>query len=331
MKIPKAAVIALALVLASVARAEEAPRFTAVIADIRGPVTILQESAGESSRASIGRRLQVGDTLETGTGSSATIFLSGGQLLELLENSRIRITKDLHAESGSAKRLASMSRSSLRVLERGIWVMSDPGGSTLVAGLRGPAAPLAKPGSSGVIPLSPRHEVVLDTRPAFYWSGTDAPVRVVVARENRIVWRSHPAEGLTRPGSEDDALEPGGYTWWIETEGTSRPLSPKVPFEVAEESIIADATAFESTVADLEKSRGDGALSGFLKCAYYLEARAWSAVLVDSIGTTDPGSAEPGYEDRCTSAARSGMGLGLTHESLFRGLVSRGRTGGSSS
>jgi hypothetical protein len=263
----------------------------------------------------IGVRLLPGDVVRVGGGSSATVYLAGGGIVRVPAGNRIEIPKAAAvpktAPSGAVLTPAMSSRS-VEVLEAGLWVLNDPQGSVLLTAMRGGGDDWTEDPSAGPLPLSPRFETVLETRPRLLWIG-DAPVRLVIGRGQEIIWRSPPTAAkpapLTLPDSVPELRAGEVYRWWLESPDGGAPLSEAVPFRVADKKTQTDATRFEKELAGLAGSDDAPALASLLRCGYYVQVGAWTRVVsaASELHHRDPGSAAAA---RALDGSRQQMRLG---------------------
>jgi len=304
-------------------RAQERVDYVAVVADLHGGVRIHPPTGDGPHDARLGMKLSVGEVVETDKDASATIFLAGGQLIEVMAASRIRVTRDLAADSsGSPRRLNRLSSSTLEVLERGVWVLGDPKGSVLVGALRG--APSSAPiGNVPVEALSPRNETVFFPT-SFYWEGGEGAVRVVVARGEDVVWRGPEvaaSSGILQPA--DQRLEAGvDYTWWVESVSTGERLSGSAGFRTGRQSEEAARTEIEAVVSGLEASGTESSLAAFLACSFYREAGAWSRAIAASGGLRG----DEMLAAKTRELARLKMGLTVHGAERLRSLLTEGQS-----
>jgi hypothetical protein len=303
----------------------ETEGFTAVVADVRGVARVYRADGSGPYSASLGKRLRVGDTVETTADASVSIYLSGGQLLEVLGGSRVRITRDLTSDNEKQRYLGTLSARSLKTLEQGVWVLSDPKGSLLVGGLRGAKKTVPRTGSSspssGPLLLSPRNELVTDRLPVFYWKGAPGTVHVVVAQRGDAVWRSVgvKAAPLHYPPEAPALTADAEYEWWIEASGTGEALTRPSMFGVASEDTARARLDFERAMDELTQSADGDRITGFLRCAYYAELDAWSELL----DIADRLSRHDDTAEFATQAMRhiaNHMSLGLEDVALLRKL-----------
>ncbi|HEX6850516.1 MAG TPA: hypothetical protein VF139_03855 [Candidatus Polarisedimenticolaceae bacterium] len=251
--------LVLALFVVAAVAAGPAPEPAAgVLASAKGDVRVAARPAA------IGDRLAGGAAVETGHGSTATLYLAGGSIVRLGAGQRYVVP----APGSRAPDGARLDPDSAKVTESGLWVLSRPGGSVLLAAMRGDEA---VPDPRRARPLSPRYEVVSGT-PAFVAIGGPRPVHVVVAEGKKTVWRSAPVDG-EGPWSAPDlpSLAPGPlFSWRLESpEGEG--ITPWSPFRTA------PASTFEAGLSGLEPVEAD-----VLRLGYYLESQAWSPLLAAS-------------------------------------------------
>jgi hypothetical protein len=292
-------------------RFEEEPVRAAVVADLSGEVWVHPPDSGRPEPASLGRRLHVGETVETADHARATLFLAGGQLLEILEGSRIRISRDLASGPDEPRRKIKLADSSLKVLEKGVWILSGSEGSLLIGSMRGgDDRPAAAPGQGVPVLLSPRDENVMHGRPGFHWAGSVGPAYIKISAQGGSIWKSPEVvdSTYTYPDSEPP-LSPGiTYAWWIESTDTGAALTLPASFHVATLEGQTATEAFEATMIDMQESGASSSLTTFLRCAYYRESGAWTPLLAAaSPATTDDESSS--FVTRAREIAIAGLGL----------------------
>jgi hypothetical protein len=204
------------------------------------------------------------------------LYLAGGGIERVAEGGRFEVATAAAApekKAPAAKLSASMKES-----ESGLWVLNDPAGSTLVAGMRGDS--WEGPGAVAA-PLSPRYETAITRKPRFLASGVELPARIALAAGKDVLWRSG---SLTAgpPWSFDDlpALEAGKvYRWRIESEKEGASVSEWVPFRVPSATEAEANAAFETEMAALQASPEGAAAADVLRCGRYLESSSWTALL----------------------------------------------------
>lgn len=289
-----------------------------VLASVSGDVKIDRPGSTAPLAGAIGLRLEPGDAVRVGTGSSATVYLVGGGIVRIPAGSRIEIPKEAGemktaaagAGGSNAALRGAMSSRSVEVLEAGLWILNDPQGSVLLTSMRGAGDDWDLTENAGPLPLSPRFEMVLDQKPRLVWAG-EGPVRVVIGRGKEVVFRSAPATAasLTLPDTAPE-LHPGEvYRWWLEAPDGGAPLSESVPFKVADKKLQADATKFEKEVSSLAGNDDGPAIASLMRCGYYVQIGAWSRVVraASDLRRLDPASEAA---TRAIDGSRQQMRLG---------------------
>lgn len=292
-----------------------------VLATVSGEVGVERPGSGRPLAGTIGMRLQPGDAVRVGRGSSATIYLAGGGIVRVPAGSRIEIPQRPGGTSGGATGPGSgpagasapgaMSSRSVEVLEEGLWILNDPEGSVLLSAMRGDDEAWDDAGGSGPLPLSPRFETILDPRPLFVWSGSGGPVRVALARGKEVLWRSAPAASsyLILP-EEALKLRAGEvYRWWLESGDGGSPLGESVPFRLADKATQTDASRFEGEIDALARGDDGPVLASLLRCGYYIRVGAWSRVLAAASDLKQRDASSPAAS-RALYGCRQQMRLG---------------------
>jgi len=133
----------LSILLALASTGTPAPA-AGVLVSLKAPVRV--ERSGSSAPApELGMRLMKGDVVVVGKGGSAMLYLAGGGIEKVGEGGRFEL-------SGTPPKKLS---SSMKAAESGLWVLNDPSGSILVAGMRGDKWDEQ---NAAAAPLSPRYE-----------------------------------------------------------------------------------------------------------------------------------------------------------------------------
>ena len=169
--------------------------------------------------------------------------------------------------------------------------------------------------------LSPRRELIPHVSPTFFWRSDRADVRVTIARDGTILWRSKPTSGsvLAYP-REAQPLEPGArYDWWLETADGAR-LGTPTKFRVASEDVAKETAAFERAMRDLAGSGKGTTLVGTLRCAYYRQVGAWTEALAAAGQHAD---ADSPFADRIVIASQIHMSLAPDDMQALRTLIKR--------
>ena len=283
-------------------------RPAAVVASVDGRVWIQRTGASEPLAAELGTRLRTGDVVRADEASATTIYFSGGHIVRVPAGSRLEIISDAASAPDGTNRIARMSDRSLKVLEEGLWVLSDPRGGVLLQPMRG--GPWAAEDEAGDSLLSPRRETVTTLRPVFYWASAGGDVRITVGERGRVVWRSRKMSGssLVYPESAP-ALQPDRtYEWWLEAAGDQVPLTEAVSFTMPGVVLLQDMATFESEMRRFSPDDDADPVSSFLRCAYYEQLGAWSPFLWAASRLSGSGE-EGGFARRALTQARRRMGL----------------------
>lgn len=278
-----------------------------VLAAVEGTVWIDREGRDMPLTATIGMRLQPGDQVRTEADSSASVWVPGGIIFRVPPGNRVEISRDVAQMDGPEQ---PIQVGSLAILEEGIWVLSEPGGSLILGAMRGGSSdPAFDDGSPWL--LSPRQEVITEDRPSFIWSGAASPVRVVLSLNKDIVWRSKSSSdsSLYYPTSAPALAPSDQYQWWLEDVGSGEALTEAAPFRRGDESIMENIAAFEKEMAVITDGPNGAMVKAFMQCAFYERIQAWSRVLQASaeLQALQDGYSEPA--EKAATWARLGMGL----------------------
>lgn len=149
----------------AVAWAEEETDVVARVVGVAGEVTV--ESSGVTKKVGIGYALKKGDRLVTGSRASATLITAEDQKVTVHENSKVRVDRKLHAETGRQPSGGGLMKGLFGFVANKF--KSSKEASTLM----GNVAPLRGPEQEPTpVLLSPRNTWVLQLRPTLLWQGT---------------------------------------------------------------------------------------------------------------------------------------------------------------
>lgn len=311
----------LSFALPADATAPNMPRPAGVLAAVSGEVRVERPGSTSPLAGAIGTLLLPGDGVRVGRAASATVYLAGGGIVRVQAGSRIEIPKEAPMPAAVPPNAALSSRS-VQVLEAGLWVLNDPRGSVLLGAMRGDDSDWRGEGPDTQVPLSPRFETVLDSRPRLIWAA-EGPVRIALGRGKDVIWRSATTSAATLDLPDDvPALQAGQtYRWWLEgAEGA--PLSEAVPFRVADEGARSDAGRFEKEIATMSGGDDGPVVVSLLRCGYYVEVGAWSRVVTaaSDLKRRDPSSPAAA---RALDGSRQQMRLDADSLSRLAGATAR--------
>ncbi|MEO5989853.1 MAG: tetratricopeptide repeat protein [Candidatus Eisenbacteria bacterium] len=143
----------------------------AIIASLKGKVTVQSARGAEPATATFGRALEAGDRVQLAAGAAATILFNDGNVAELGERSTLTIGGAPKGGKGGGKlpgdvfaQVAKLSTGGSR--KSGLVVM----------------APMRSGGTvAGPEPIAPRQTDVLSDRPTFEWRAVEGAERYRIA------------------------------------------------------------------------------------------------------------------------------------------------------
>jgi hypothetical protein len=186
------------------------PTPVAVLAAVQGKVEVVPAKGGTPQRASFGRGLAAGDKVTVGAGSTATLFFSDGNVIELAEKSSVTVggRADQRAKMGPGAGLPGEVYANVSKFVTG---GSRQSGLMATSALRGSErAPLL---------LSPRKTEVLETQPAFTWRAVEGATRyrLKLSGESGELWsREVTGTRLDYPADATPLAAGADYLWEIE-------------------------------------------------------------------------------------------------------------------
>ena len=256
-----------------------------VLASMRPPVAVERAGSNAAPHVELGMRLEAGDVVKAGPGGGAIVYLAGGAIVHVKEGERLAVpARGAAARAGA--RDGALPAGVVKASESGLWILNDPEGSIVVAGMRGGSdAAWGVTPDLRVVPLSPRYEVTLTARPRFVAAGGPRPARISVATGKQVVWTSGGLDG-DGPWSPDGfpALDPSKlYAWRLESAADGAPVSEWVAFRVSPPAAADDAATFERRMADLSGAPGGATAADVLRCGRYLETSSWTPLLSAAI------------------------------------------------
>lgn len=203
-----------ALALAAPALADP----VAVMAAVQGKVQVVPAGGkGGAQRAVFGRALQRGDRVVVGTGGSATVFFSDGNVIELGEKSTVSIGGRVEGRGASALPGEVYSQ-----VSKFVTAGSRQSGLVGMSEMRG--------GGDEGAPLltAPRKTSILEATPSFRWRPVEGVSRYrvsVSSAEGGELW-SREVEGveLAYPSDAKPLATETDYLWEVEARSGTRTL-----------------------------------------------------------------------------------------------------------
>lgn len=178
----------------------------AIIASLKGKVTVQASRSAEPVAATFGRALEAGDRVQLAPGAAATILFNDGNVVELSEKSTLTIGGAPKGGKGGGKlpgdvfaQVAKLSTGGSR--KSGLVVMAPMRSGGVVAGPE---------------PIAPRQTDVLSDRPAFEWRAVEGAqrYRVTLSGDEGELW-AREATSATLPYPADvAALAPDRELLW---------------------------------------------------------------------------------------------------------------------
>lgn len=222
---------ALLAALAAVAHADP----VAVVAALKGEVTVVHARNATPVRATFGRPLEAGERVVVGAGGSASLFFSDGSILELGEKSSMTL----------GARPAKGAAASGEPLPAGVFeqVARYSTGGSRESGLIAQSALRSLRTAAGAEPVSPRSTSVLDGRPELRWRRATGATRYVVtlSSDSGPLWDAEAADTALAYPADAPELSPGGeFTWEV------RAFSGAGPVGVPSHATFRVAAAGES-------------------------------------------------------------------------------------
>lgn len=263
-RLPPVRSAALALCLAAMAAAlSSVPAAAdpfAIIASVKGRVQVARPSAAPQ-HATFGRPLERGDQVIVAPGSSATVYLSDGNVIELGEKSTITIGGKASSKTTAGAELPGGVYSQVSK-----FVTSGSRASGLVAmsTMRGGA-------ENSPIIEQPRKTDIMNDRPAFRWRAVPGAThyRVTLSGDAGDLWTHElAATSLDYPSDAKPLARDGDYLWKVEAFGDQGPIRDESSvFHV----IAADAaTTVQGDLKRIADSAGAATPAGYFLAGSYL-------------------------------------------------------------
>jgi len=248
-----------ALALALMASVGAADPF-AIIASVKGRVDVAAPSA-TPQKATFGHALERGDQVIVAPGSSATVYLSDGNVIELGEKSKITIGGKASSKTASGAELPGGVYSQV---SKFVTSGSRTTGLVAMSTMRGGE-------ESSPIIEEPRKSDVMTDRPAFRWRTVAGAThyRVTLSGDSGDLWtRELSATSLDYPGDAKPLARDGDYLWKVEAFGDSGPIRDESSvFHV----IGADAaTSVSGDLKRITESAGAATPAGYFLAGSYL-------------------------------------------------------------
>ena len=259
-------IVAVAVTCASVAMAEP----VAFIVAMKGPVTVAAVK-GVAAKASLGRPLERGDKVTVGSGGTASLFFSDGNIIELSAGSSMTVGGKLSA--ADAKRIGPGSGVSNEVFTRvSKFITSDKKQAGLVAlsPMRGaPRPPLL---------IEPRVSALLSNRPQFAWRsiGGASRYQITVTNEAGAVWTREVSDTTLAYPADADSLAAGSdYTWEVMAMSDTGPIPGEGAREQSTFHVLSEGEAEQvrDHLGDIQKAAGNDSEAGRYLAGSYLVGR----------------------------------------------------------
>ncbi len=287
----------------------------AIIAAMKGKVTVQSGAGTEASTATFGRGLEAGDRVQLGVGASATILFNDGNVAELSEKSALTIGSSAKSGKGASKLPGDVFAQVSKLTTGG----SRKSGLVVMAPLRSSAT------AAGPEPITPRQTDVLTARPAFAWRAVEGAerYRVSLSGDDGELWNREVNTATLAYPADAEALAPDHELLWeVQAFGGSGALGKaSASFRVPAQ---ADLDAVRAVLERI-RAAGDSPATRYL-AGSYLHARGFQQdALAEflALATIDPSSPAPhealgdvyralGLMDQ--AAAAYDRALDLTHQ-----------------
>lgn len=275
----------------------------AFIAAVRGEVRV--ERGGGTVRAAFGMALRPGDRVVVAEGGEAVVYSDGADLLRVASGGSLPIDGGAEAisEDGPVRRIGATATPKA---ESGLRALLEP---MTRESRESRGAADAEPSDSPT-PLSPRHERVTVFDPVFHAAGRVPPVRVALATETTVIWRSGSleSEGPWTPEGFPRLDPRRTFLWRLESLADGTPLTEWVPIRGATERVLLEVHNFEIDMDRLAKEPMGASVADLLRCGLYAELGAWTPLLGASSRLL---ATHPDAEIALAARARAVDGLAL--------------------
>lgn len=232
----------------------------AIIASVKGRVEVAGKSGGPQ-HATFGRPLERGDQVIVAPGSSATIYLSDGNVIELGEKSTMTIGGKAGSKTASSPELPGGVYSQV---SKFVTSGSRATGLVAMSQMRGGE-------ETSPIIEEPRKTDVMTDRPSFRWRSLPGAThyRVTVSGDQGDLWtREIGATALEYPADAPALKRDGDYLWKVEAFGDQGPIRDETSvFHV----IGSEATtAVQGDLKKIAESAGSSTAAGHFLAGSYL-------------------------------------------------------------
>ena len=197
----------------------------AIVAAVKGRVTVTGGRGGPPIVAAFGRALERGDRMVVPAGGAATIFFNDGNVIELAEKSAITIGGRVAARP-HGERSGGLPGEVYANVSRFVSGGSRETGLVALSALRGNPGPVA-------LLLEPRATELLDVRPAFRWRAMEGAVRyrLTVSGDPGELWSRELADtALEYPADAAPLAAGGSFLWEVRALGPGGELRHEESF-----------------------------------------------------------------------------------------------------
>ena len=254
---PIVPVVVLAMVLS--AQLAAADPF-AIIASVKGRVDVAGKTTSPQ-HATFGRPLERGDQVIVAPGSSATVYLSDGNVIELGEKSTVTIGGKAASKTAAGIELPGAVYSQV---SKFVTSGSRATGLVAMSTMRGGE-------ETSPIIEEPRKTDVMTDRPAFRWRTVPGAThyRVTLSGDQGDLWtRELAATSLEYPSDAPALARDGDYLWKIEAFGEQGPIRDESSvFHVISSEAAA---AVEGDLKHIAESAGATTQAGYFLAGSYL-------------------------------------------------------------
>ncbi|MGH7740424.1 MAG: hypothetical protein ACRENS_00215 [Candidatus Eiseniibacteriota bacterium] len=252
-----AALAALALILTASAAAADP---FAIIASVKGRVDVSGKSAGPQ-HATFGRPLERGDQVIVAPGSSATVYLSDGNVIEVGEKSTITIGGKAASKTPAGAELPGGVYSQV---SKFVTSGSRATGLVAMSTMRGGE-------ESSPIIEEPRKTDVISDRPSFRWREIPGAThyRVTLSGDAGDLWTHQlSAASMEYPSDAKPLARDGDYLWKVEAFGDQGPIRDESSvFHVVGTAVVTTVQGDLKRIAD---SAGPATPAGHFLAGSYL-------------------------------------------------------------
>ena len=189
----------------------------AIIASLKGKVTVQTAHGAEPTLATFGRALEAGDRVQIAAGAAATILFNDGNVAELGERSTLTIGGAPKGGKGGGKLPGDVFAQVAKLTTGG----SRKSGLVVMAPMRSGAT------VAGPEPISPRQTDVLSDRPTFEWRPVEGAqhYRVSLTGDDGELWSREVTQTTLAFPADVAALAPDHeWLWEVQAFGASGAL-----------------------------------------------------------------------------------------------------------